>query len=113
MIVTLAAMAEFETFMPTVLINTVGGRYALSLPGYDHRTQDNLGAIIELEDEFDERARQETNRRLLQYGAHRWPVFTRAGLMIDPATIPSRSRTRRTAYQRRVGCWRADSEGAG
>jgi len=111
-ILTLAAMAEFETFMPTVLINAVGGRYALSLPWYDHRTQDNPGAIIELEDEFDEQARQETTTRLHQYGTRRWPVFTRSGLTIDPATIPIRSRTRKSAYQRRVDRWRADSEGA-
>lgn len=101
MILTQAAMAELDVFMPTLLLNAVGGRHALSLPWYEYRSPETPGAIIELADKFDDQARQETAKRLLQYGFRRWPVFTRSRLTIDPATIPTRSRTRKSTHQRR------------
>jgi hypothetical protein len=105
-IVTLAAIEEYDWFVPAVVINGVGGRFALDLPeDFAARPADDPAAIIELDDAFDDRAVKHTNRRLLEYGYRRWPVYPEHRLSFDPTAIPTRGRTAKTAYERRVEGW--------
>jgi hypothetical protein len=110
-IVTLAFIQSCDYFQPTVVINAVGGRYALDLPaGFSARPEYNPAAIIEFDDAFDERAVSDTTQRLTEYGCRRWPIYPERRLGFDPAAIPTRSRAAKSRYQQRAERWRRAAE---
>jgi hypothetical protein len=110
-IVTMARLSQIDYFMPTVVVNAVGGRHALELPqGFAARGSDSPTAVIELDDAFDDQAAKDTTRRLERYGIRRWPVYPESRLSFSPLDIPTRSRTRQTVYEKRVAKWLKDAE---
>lgn len=110
-IVTMTRLSQTNYFMPTVVIDAVGGRHALELPqDFDARGADCPAAVIELDDAFDDKAIKDTTRRLEQYAFRRWPVYPESRLSFNPLDIPTRSRTRQTVYQKRVAKWLKDAK---
>ena len=69
---TLCAAHDHQGFVPEIVINGVGGRYPLDIPPMIG-TKGRL--LVELADDFDERATNETSRRLQAYLMHGWRLL--------------------------------------
>jgi hypothetical protein len=101
-VVTLAGMAECgANFAPNVVINAVGGKFALELPeAFDIRPPNSPAIIVELDDVFDDQAIKDTTNRLCHYGYRRWPVFPERRIPFPPLAIATSGRATKSPYQR-------------